>query len=217
MVEIAFCLPFVLLFIFLIIWVSFSLHAKSSLDSALNHSIRLAATRGIKETVGSKIISDVQDWTGGGPISGPLQLLLANNRTWLGDADTYYTHLTQNTFPALASMADLPPEYIYFYIYVGEEMRESVGDYVKFPCDPNAADGAGCLSCAPLNPDSLTVSPYAADPPRRSMGFECSFRPSGVFVEPVVGLLRLLSGDNLTSLFVVTRKVYYDMPPLLEG
>lgn len=216
MVEIAFCLPIAMLFIFGIAWISFWLHAKSSLDSALNHSIRLAATRGVQETVGSAIIQDVQDFTNGYGMSTDLQDLLTYNVPWDSTVETYYDDLTEATFSS-HTLQQLPPEYIYFYIYVGEALRQSVGDYVKYPCDPTEPDGAGCLSCAPLNPTTLDLTPTTDEPPRRSMGFECSFRPASVFLSPVAGLVKIISGAEMSSTATITRKVYYDMPGLLTG
>lgn len=232
LVEFALGLPVVLLLIFIVIWISVILHARSTLTVVLGQALRLAATRGDSSLVGTDIIPDIQAWTGDPAQVAPpasLNQFLASPDL---EATTYWDYYnTVSLDPVFGGVAgtsgsvrlnETQPEYIYALVYFNQSLRQSIGPTVRFPCDPTLADGSGCVSCVFLNPNSLfsnAVGPQ--DPwdtavdgpiPRRRLGMECQYRPSSVFLDPVVKLLRIIAGPAAISPIIITRTKYHDAP-----
>ncbi|MCB0339406.1 MAG: hypothetical protein KDD53_07370, partial [Bdellovibrionales bacterium] len=193
-------------------------------------TVRFALTRGNQVLAGSDLIPEVSAWQSSlSPTPpAPLDSLLATPDEASGafGFGGYYDTQANAVLPGY-SFADLPAHYIYAQVYVNQAMKQGVGAAVRFPCDPNLPDGAGCLGCRFLLPtnnpmdafgnpqgpfDDPSVSgdvPNLANPnPNFNfnfVGIECSYRPSNVLMDPIVGLLQLLTGNAGASMIVMTR------------
>jgi len=216
LIEISIVIPFVLFGILIMIWLGLTIHANTSLESALTRSLRLAATRGVAENTGAQIISAVQNWE-----EPRISDLLIHNVDPT-DAMAYYDTMTANIFGNTnTTLKSLPPEYIYALVYLNESMKQSIGGGIRFPCKADDAEsGVGCLDCSFLNPTSLEASfdgtpkLYTDQPPRRSMGLECHYQPSDSLVAPLSALIRLISGSGSKPLVVLKKRQYLDMPSM---
>ena len=222
LVELALTLPIFLAGLLFFIWLGISFNATNSLKSAVPRAIRLAATRGPDDLLGTRIIGDVHAWRADQNDEGRMPTLLSLPSEHWGTALKRYDESVAAVFGSSWTLRDLPPEYTYALIYVNEAMRQSVGATLRFPCDADdPVDGAGCLECEFLNPDSLKPasqmlkdgdSPYDIDPPRRSIGLECRYQPQTAVVTPLVRLLSLLAGKTMASTIVFSHKQFMDFP-----
>lgn len=205
LLELAIYLPLFLFLLFSGIFVATTLNARSALTSAV-HNVRLAFTRGQSDLVGSEVIADVQNWKFGGGSWDNLKPLLATPD--LEDsALSHYTDMSQAQFGV--GFEQLPSSYIYSHVYVAQSMVQSVGAGVRFPCNPDEPDGAGCLDCRSA-PDPTTPPGTAPTEDTRFIGITCRYRPSGVIVGAVEGLLGLVSGGKPKLNLVIERSEELD-------
>lgn len=221
-VELAMTLPIFLMGILFFTWLGISFNATNSLKSAVSRAIRLAATRGPDDLLGAEVISDVHNWRKDEDDVGRMPVLLSSPAKHWGDALTHYDAAVAAVFGSSWTLRDLPPEYTYALVYVNEAMRQSVGATLRFPCDANdPVNGAGCLNCEFLNPDTLKSasqvlkdgdSAYDIDPPRRSIGLECSYQPQTVVLTPLLRLISILAGETVTSTIVFSHRQFMDFP-----
>lgn len=235
LLEIALALPFTLLGLFFLIWVGLTIHAKTSLDAAVTRALRLASTRGVDELLGVEVISDVQRWNDG-VATTRLPQLLSRNVNW-SEAQDYYKKLLLNVFAVyddegqpkeIEGLYNMPPEYIYALVYINEAMRQSIGEQIRYPCDPsNLEEGQGCMACSFLNPSTdqehgmqpgfdaahiFRAAGTSVPPPRRRIGVECRFQPSHILLSPIVALLRIIAGQASMPLIVLRRRMFFDIP-----
>jgi len=193
LIELALALPIFLAVIFGIIWVSQLYQAQTALTAAVGNSMRLGVTRGNELEIGVDIIEAVQTYEE----SVLSQLLISPN---MPNAELFdYGNLEVfNVFNGISTLNQLSaeyPEFVYALIYIKASMRNSLGNSVRYPCDPADSDGAGCLLCTFKNPHGPPDEPYL--PPglsAREMAIECRFRPGGGLTNVVYTLLSLATG-----------------------
>jgi len=206
LIELALALPLFLALILGIIWASQLFQAQTTLTAAVGNSLRLGITRGNELEMGMDIIAAVQTY------DGPTlkQLLISAD---LHDTLELTDYNDLGVFSVLHDSAEQPlylqdlalhyPEFVYSLIYINATMRNSIGASVRYPCDPDPAegevdDGAGCLLCVFRNPyDPDPLAPYfLAEYPQltREVAIECSYRPGGGLTKTVFNLLALASG-----------------------
>ncbi len=214
LVETALALPIFLAVVLIFIFFAVAQNARGSLTYAVT-MVRHAYTRGQAELIGTDVIPSVQGWLAGsgGVWSNPppdISALLATPAeaaTAFGSSGLYNTD-SQNWFGV--DLTALPAPYIYSLIYVLESMRQSVGPTLRYPCDPLAAGGEGCLLCRNLHPmESSGPGPYpvfgAVGFDQTFVGISCSYRPSNVFLNPIVNLLRLIVGTAGVQVITINR------------
>lgn len=217
-VETVIALPLFLAVFLFFIFIGIAYNAKTSLAQATGMA-RHAYTRGQSSLVGSEIIQSVQDWQGGfvGSTYLPpadVQALLsspAESGSAFG-AGGYYNSTTQTNY-AGADFIDLPTPDIYALIYAYQSMLQSVGPTLRFPCDPNLANGSGCMRCRNINPSefdgSATLAPTTFGFNTQFIGLQCEYRPSSIFVDPIVALLRVMIGNAaMAPLIFVERREF---------
>lgn len=224
LIETLIILPLFLFLILLVIWYGVSLNERATLDTAVGHGIRLAATRGNTRLVHDEILTSVHTWNGEAigtsVFTHPkLKELLVFPGTlpdgspaqW-GDVRPILNHDVVGAFEGTLSdlyggqtpFQKLPPEYIYTIIYIHQTVRQSLGDSVRYPCNPNDPDGAGCLLCSFLNPETFTAQPNlqynvghpGEPPPTNLIAVECSYRPATFLLTPLVKMLSMVSPNG---------------------
>ncbi len=210
MVEVAIFLPLLLALLFFILFITTTINARTSLSQAVTSS-RLALTRGQTERIGSEVLSDIQDWHFGAVPSGRLTALLASPGLE-GEVPSYYDDVADDTF-LIDDHVDLPAHYTYALVYAHQSMKQSLGSSVRYPCNPNDADGAGCLACKNIDPfpylDSSAGMIGSPTYSRQFVGVECEYRPSNTLLNPFLSLLRMVAGDGANSLLVIKRKSFF--------
>jgi len=217
LVELSMAIPFVLLIIFSSLWMTESLHANSSLTAAVGNSLRLGITRGDYEELGEDILEDVPNYIYGWGSFDRLETLLVTSDVASGSPVPPLEIYNEPELGVLSAfqfpdgqgyrLEDLPARYLYSLVYIKAAMKNSLGNNVRFPCDPNASDGAGCLLCVFRNPDfPQTQVPYIAedreDFPRR-IAIECSYRQRDTITSTLERLVAVVSGGNGAPLNVV--------------
>ena len=92
-------------------------------------------------------------------------------------------------------------------------MKQSVGSSVRYPCNPNGVNGAGCLACKNIDPEPYldNAAGVAGSPgySRQFVGVECAYRPSNILLNPFLGLLRMIVGEDINTLLVIKRKSFF--------
>lgn len=224
MLELAIFMPLFLVVLFILIGTALIYNAKSALHVAVNN-VRYALTRGQSELVGSDIITDIQGWKAAPSTVPPGRLpdLLA---TPAEQADAFSGGLldkqTEIGFPSCSNsgggacqFVDLPASDIYAHVYVAQTLLQGVGAAVRIPCDPNAANGAGCVLCRSLNESEFDDTPsdpsdgaQPLDPSYNTnwIGIECQYRPSSVWIKPIEGMLALIGGGHAQHKLVITAR-----------
>ena len=213
LVELAIVLPFLLFGVLFFIWIGVMMHAKSSLDASVTRALRLAATRGADEISGVDTIPRIHGWVAIPQTITDAQVepLLAYN-TPAGDWHSWYDQRANEVFGQ--NFQDLSPEYVYSVVYVNESMKQSIGTSLKYPCDPaDLSEGAGCLGCWFLNPETLNPGEaYASFAPRRRIGLECRFQPATGLLRPLVAVLSMISTHTSSPLLVFKKKLFFEVP-----
>ena len=220
LVEVAIALPLFLAGIFLVIWIGYMLNVTSSFVTSATRAVRLSVTRGNPLNFeDNHIITKVGEWLESGnpfPSDARVQELLSHNLETWNDAQYYYECAScapspdkQTTYAMQEHLVDLDPEYTYMLIYMYEGMRMSVGDSIRYPCNPENSDGSGCLRCVFLNPETAETEPGgSATISQNAFGFECHFQPDHGMMQPVINMLNLITGDSLDQLLVLDHKIY---------
>ena len=161
LLETAIFLPLGLVLILVLIWGGIFITSSASFDRWMTQAPRLM-TRGKESAMGKQMISQVQSWNAsGGAIPTDLLPLLTSNVN-ASSAEDYLNGATMGVFASGGiKFSDLPPEYIYAFVYLNQGLSEAIGPTVKFPCDPTASPaaatedaGPGCVGCEFLNPDT---------------------------------------------------------------
>ncbi|MCB0332902.1 MAG: pilus assembly protein, partial [Bdellovibrionales bacterium] len=170
LVEIAIALPIFLVMIFGILWASLYYHAKITFTEALPSAAKKAFTRGdfgkYKNTLHAPIDCFYYFRTGSdnyAPISND-GCSLEEGSYWDSVGEALYYHNSSPTetepddaleiYDAMADYCgsesvinDLPRPYLYTLAYFYSTLRQSIGSQIRYPCDPRAQDGSGCVLC----------------------------------------------------------------------
>ncbi|MBN8550318.1 MAG: hypothetical protein J0M12_13465 [Deltaproteobacteria bacterium] len=211
LVETVIVLPLFLFGVLYFIWWAVTINERTALETGVGNAIRLAATRGNPGLVRKKLISQVHAWNEAGDGVAPTgyspveELLIWPPAAW-NDVKLYFNDdmiaplLGVEPLLSAPYFQKLPPEYIYTIIYVLQSLRQSIGNSIRFPCDPSAPDGAGCVLCKFLNPVTLdstpltSNSPAPSEIPRRTIALECTYKPASHLLGPLRGMLSAISG-----------------------
>ena len=216
LVETVLFFPFFLLGIMVFIWLGLVMNAKSALTASVSRAPRIAITRADSKLLGGHMIQPIENWHDHTETQAERErvykLLMyppenpATNWFWT-DAEHRYNTEAVKVFNPAGGLRGMPPEYIYTLVYLNEYMRQSVGGSVRYPCEPDAPDAAGCFSCTFLNPDDWGTVPgsYNKTPPTDRIGVECRYQPGHYLIEPIQGLLRFVSGNGSTARVIVKR------------
>jgi hypothetical protein len=239
LLETALFIPFLLIIIYIVLFISTMLNARASLTAAIGSGVRLAYTRAQVRTVtGTNVdplipaVAQFQNNNVSLRTSGLTPLLTL--RVDPESAGPFLDALTgrpERNYPGF-DFRELPTSFIYAYIFILQSMRQSVGD-IKFPCNPDeddlsattGSDGPGCLMCEPLHPGGDGVyqgydSNYGVfESQNRAGGFdtkwiglECSYRPSNALIGPIERLLGFMGAGGSGSKMIITRRFIYDFP-----
>lgn len=193
LLELVILAPLALLAAFIVLFLATFYNARSSLAQAVG-TARLAFTRGqpqFIDTIGQfqTPINTLQRWHDSAGALEPWSsleglLFTANVDDPLGYHNSYSAQQFGN------DIFNMPLHYVYAQTYVLQSMLQSVGaGAVRFPCDPHAADGAGCLHC-------INEAPTAGQDVSEWIAIRCEYRPDGSIIAPISGLLNLISGGN---------------------
>ena len=233
MVEAVILLPLVLLVVMFIIWIGVTVNAKHALESSVAIAVRQAATRGNADAVGRDLtlLRNAETWmanvTSRAP--GALERLLISPSIPTANGYTYYYSQWGPRFGA-GWTNSLPPSYALSLVYAYEGLKRGVGEDIRYPCDPFGTtfpDGPGCARCTNLHPSTRTMAPAAGMsagliPPqpllrepqfnRNWVGVACEYRPSNVLVNPLVGLITIITGSGGMSAIVISTQQFFDAP-----
>lgn len=206
-------LPLILVSLLLMLWAGLLLHSQISLNSAMMNGLRLAATRGVAERAGSIQLSDLQKWKDGYDPTERLKVVLTTNRIadW-DEALAILNNWSQDNFGR--DFRNLPLEWQQTLIYVQEAARISIGEAVRYPCDPasNSDDSIDCLLCQIVSEDSLT--PGGGQPPRNTgrTAISCAYQPNNLVLNFFLGLLSTITGDRIEPRLLIRRTTFFDLP-----
>jgi hypothetical protein len=228
LLEIIICLPVLLMMMWLFLYVGIMYNARSSLVSAMENSLRVALTRSNlslsmadEESLYQYLDTLCSSLSGSG--RNALEPILFANQKEEAGIDEYNRNTAhwkdwyQSGEGAL--FCEQPLHNIYAIVFIQLTMQNSVGNSVKFPCDPRSDDkdaGAGCMRCIPLNPCSLDRSLVKSSCDQSTIfhrvAIECEFRPDSVFVAPFDALANLVTGSNTNTLSVISHRAFFETP-----
>jgi len=217
-VELAFALPLTLGLIFGVVWLSQLSHADTTLTAAVGNSLRLGITRGDYEELGADVVSVVQSYIVDGNAPDPRlnELLVSSDLRESSSFESFeelYNDPELGIFEVFSehgdySIRNISPQYMYALIYINAHMKNSLGSQVRYPCDPEGEDGAGCLLCRFRNPDFPQLEPEDAnffydvagwdDFPRR-ISIDCRYRPDNIVSSVVASMLGMLSASGTSE------------------
>lgn len=237
LIETAITLPFFLAGVLLLIWMGEVLNARSALTSAVQNSIRLAATRAVVPGAEyGPLTRIVIDFLRVGEPSAIMPFLATPERRseylFKPPDGEYYKYVSLPTLEQ--PLMNIPPQYSYALIYVYQQMSLSYTGKLSYPCDPYASDGAGCMRCHFVNPMSFTPVPFTPTdaylngvPPGSSkmnwevskllavpsiFALECSFRPSNLIIDTLADLFAAVIGSVPTSLVLTAHASIDEFP-----
>jgi hypothetical protein len=189
-----------------------TLNARGSLSSAVSNGARLAFTRSVDAEMGTTLIPEVQAYLNSGIATGALDQLLATpgleSTAFIPGAGGWYMSQWNATLGLNNDISKLPASYLYALVYTYRHFKQSVGNTVRYPCDPHdPVNGGGCLRCTNLNATtgsrapSPNMSPALGDPnyDLNAVGVSCEYRPADFFFTP---LLRLVSGGSIGPIII---------------
>ena len=211
-VELAAGLPIFLLLIFVFLSLASYLEARITLRSAVIDGARLALSRANPRVTPLALFS-YNDTSAAYPATNFLKiynmLVSGHQRAATPDIDAA---ITDSGFGALSTaggglgangIAEIPAFYTAIPAYIYERMRLSLGTAVRTPCNPGAADGAGCVRCSfysnnnrpSMNP-TLTVAAVKAAPFPDVLRLTCYYKPERSILGLFFRLLRLSRSDS---------------------
>lgn len=211
LIETAILLPFLLFLIFFIVWKGVSINEQTALETGLGNALRLGATRGDASLVRSEILPGIHSWVATPPGSPPSlapppkigELLVwpDGNLNW-GPASLLLDGKTIEVFTGVSTFQSLPAQYVYVLVYVYQSLRQSIGNSIRYPCDPDSTtqgNGPGCVLCQFMNPiDMGTASGSYTDfpPPTNVIAVRCRYRPALFLFGPLYRLMHIMSGSS---------------------
>ena len=236
--EVVIILPLFLLGLFLVIWIAYISNARASLGSAVENAARLAGTRGKPGLYQGEAISSY-DFLRSGAIKALDEYHLSRSipsdqkrrelLTYKVEGHhfaEFYDGYVKTVFEPIGieKLSDLPAHYSYALAYAARAMRMSVGESIRYPCDPydtnDSKQGEYCLLCRPVNPVTKDDTPFdPADYPNedetiifRRLALRCDYKPGGFVVKPIMAMFNLLrrEGDGEGGDFVFSQYTYFD-------
>ncbi len=215
-VEIAIAMPIFLFFVYIFIWLAVARNQITSFSSAVHFGTRLSITRGKKEVMGYDPLSEnglipVLDKTTIDSNDAIVKSILSTED--LENSMSYtYDEWSQETLGL--NFNELPNYYFYALAFIYQSLKRSVGNSVRFPCDPkdphnnDPQKGDMCLKCTFINPkanDPYDGSPaYELETLNKSIGVICQYA--------LPGLLPKLIGKTVnsdTEQLILTRSAYF--------
>lgn len=217
-VEIVLLIPLFLLGVYFFIFFGYYLHLRSSFNEAVSKAARLAIPRSNSQILDSQISEAFENYLRDGAIglNDQTRALLATADLQNPSVPDYYDeHWLQPVFDR--RLAEMPEVYLHTVVYLNEAIRQSVGQAVRFPCEPNQEDGAGCFSCLFLNPDSVGNNSIdeldTVDTPYTNrLYIRCRYRPTGILVDPVVALLRIFNSESAINTITFEAESFVEAP-----
>lgn len=111
------------------------------------------------------------------------------------------------------STRGLPRTYLYALVYTLIALKQSVGNTVRYPCDPEDTTKAsriydGCLICDFLNPTGLAEAKWDTSPvPENAIRMRCRYRPRSMFVGPLLHFLGRATGSANLGVYYRTAAI----------
>lgn len=199
--EFALIVPIVLIILFLGVWLSLFVHAKASVTAAVNQAVRLGVTRSDSLGVGKEMISRLHAnpfWT-----SANYKLFCHNIDNT--DCRDFYNTWAQTNFAV--DFENLPIAHRYVLLYAHEGIRLSIGNSVRYPCEPDAPDGGRCLACQTLPPNTFGVMP---DSKTRTV-LQCDYNVQTAFDRPITALFAATTSAQNNPRYIISRRMFFDM------
>lgn len=185
-IEFSIALPIALIFIISVIFFATYVNARSGLSSSVQNAVRLAKTRSsVIGAGGLPLLNDLNGWLSAPTISLQSPLLASSSSFPVIDFNAFTAAQGGMTPLSSASL-----ECLYASAYVYQAMKKIVGNSLKYPCSVSAGvvNGDGCVSCWPVDD-----YPIASSGDGQCDGIQCLYRPSNVFIDPIEGLMGLLT------------------------
>jgi TadE-like protein len=243
-IEFVMFFPVFLAGLFILIWLGVAMNARGALSAAVDNGVRLAATRGNGNLYGKlddpnsptrrvgampsfdNWVFDSRNGAGGSTPQSRVGLIVSGESS----IDRYNT-ASAHIFPGdgagggALTLATLPPHYTYAIAYIVQAMRMSIGESLRYPCDPRNEDGTdpqngeNCLYCRPVHPttfDNQVFNPStigASSLLSRRFAIRCDFKPAPYLLRPILKLLSMLTGQEASSndVGVISRYGYFDL------
>lgn len=242
-VEVTIAIGVMLAVIFMLLWIAVNFNNASSLTVAVANATRLGATRGNLHYMGYDvnnvsfdrgIIAELDAYQKTGTASQRVQNLLSSADIGWQDAEEAYDLWTDEVYER--EFHELPLQLLYVIAYVNESMMMSVGESIRYPCDPlneepvdpdTALQGRGCLMCRFIDPQADDIDdvytppsgvlglPGMGDGPGddddgeiRDFALLCKFRPRPFLADPLIRLI--WSGvDPSEQKFIIVRRAMH--------
>lgn len=204
-IEFALIAPLLLMLIFSVIYFGHAYSARISLTTAVG-AVRTGFTRGELDLfTGIQTIPDINSYLSGGgndhiPPARLRELLASPDLNGIGAGQAYgsagtYASMLNSVYGGSPGLKQLSETKLYTLVYVNQMMLQSIGPSLRFPCQEK-----GCLYCEFL-PDFLAPG----DPGTSHTGIKCSYRPSNVFLDPVLAMIGVITGGAIDPNVVITR------------
>ncbi len=213
LVELAIALPFFLALVFSVIWASLYFNAKISFTDALPKAVDKALRRGDFSKHQSTLALPLDCYyyyRSDSELLPPFDEgecnALGNQRYWDSIGELLYLN---NISPSItdgeialdyynsianycgtdAQFGDLPRTYLYTLAYLYSLMRKSIGNQVRYPCDPTKPGGEGCISCTFSLPSGYQSTGNCKR--HNHISISCTYRANFSFLNPFLSLLNL--------------------------
>jgi hypothetical protein len=206
MLEFVLVFPILLALIFIAIWYSYVMNAKSSFVYATKAAARGALTRGDPYRVMGELAltgTSWHDWYNSA--NGNLDLFCNIPGEDCTDGTNSGPRWTKPLWdPDLASgagafcgvaestlLARMPASYHYALLYTYRAIHQGVGNTAKFPCDPTPSTVAanGCVRCYIHIPTGSNYDCNSTFFPIQNIKMTCDFRPDNLLMSPIIALL----------------------------
>jgi hypothetical protein len=247
LIEFAIVFPVFLLLIFFLYWLGILLHARETLYSAVTHGVHMGKLRGnyiamqnMPESTSSKgLLPYIDKYIETGIWQPRLSYLLATpdqiseginveekmnsfmHQSCEQRVSTHKNKAYNACFYPRANLQNLPREAIYSLVFISSDLKRSLGNLIRMPCDvnpdPNTLDTSatiGCLKCnlLPLVEMGLDTCDQALSScntilsdqniPRDRFGIECSYRLPTFILQglfKIIGLGHIADGVVLKA------------------
>lgn len=198
-IETALTFPFLFAVVLIFLWTGYIYNAKNGLVSAIGNGARLAFTRGDVDKSGlSGLLPEVDNWYYS---SAAFPELLSNQDDKAAALAAYNQNLSVEYSDPLYTIDNAPLSYLYAIVYTVQAMKETVGA-VNYPCLRD--DEIGCLTCYPANPLKHEIIKG-----QNGFGLSCEYRPSGLFIDPIMGMIKYMTGDGSSPKFTIKKTSFF--------
>ncbi len=198
--EFALIVPIVLIILLMGMWLSLFVHAKASVTSAVNQAVRLGITRSDSAGIGREMIARLHTtpfWT-----TANYELFCHNVDNT--DCKNFYDNWAQTNFAV--DFDQLPISHRYVLVYAHEAVRISIGNTIRYPCEPDTVGGGRCLACRMLPPNSLGALP---DSKTRTV-LRCDYNVETAFDRPITALFAATASPRDEPRYVISRTMFFD-------